>query len=488
MSIREYWKRLSDEELEEFLHVNGIEIPDNREDLLHDVDKLYRGLIKVGIILTESVAKLEYDYIRVIMKIDDRIQASISYELEYDDVLKLCSTNLEFQRLCDDLKFWKLYLSKRTELDLNFFTSFDEDEMDNLKREYGKYERTGNFKYLIDYRDIVNYLFLGEFEKYEIGTKYVFTKSYIKYGGLPFIRNMILSGLIPEDKVKFFYDVIRSENLELIKYVIEEFDTQGSFLSDVSYLRVINIAAFTGNLDLVVYLIEKFNIISVNEGTLSGAALSGNLDLVVYLIEKFNMIPEKRTLENAIKSGNLDMVVYFYEVFNLIPNVYRFSDAIESGNLDLVLYFIEKYEFPFDRKYDFYRAIRTGNLDMVNYFIEEFDIKHVDGLVFVYAAESGNLDLFKYFESKFPEINPNIRVETAIKSGNLNILRYTVEKFGLVPNERNFFNVVLKEDLELFKYLAEKFKDKLNILFLRHVRESSNFQLINYIRNIEYSN
>ena len=153
------------------------------------------------------------------------------------------------------------------------------------------------------------------------------------------------------------------------------------------------------------------------------AACSGHLDILIYLIEERNCNPEcpgklnRTPLYNAC-SKNVDMVKYLVERHGCDPmcndmNGYNpLFAAVEYDNFSALKYFIEerkcdpKSRGRWDRSLLYFACI-IGNISVVRYLVEEkgceCDLHHQDALGFIpldAATSSNNASVREYLKER----------------------------------------------------------------------------------------
>ena len=156
---------------------------------------------------------------------------------------------------------------------------------------------------------------------------------------------------------------------------------------------------------------------------LNVAAFSGNLDILIYLIQEKHCNPEcpgklnQTPLYNACRK-NLDMVKYLVERHGCDPmckdmNGYSpLFAAVEYDNFSALKYFIEerkcdpKSRGRWDRSLLYFACI-IGNLSVVRYLVEEkggeCDFHYQDALGFIpldAATSSNNASVIEYLKER----------------------------------------------------------------------------------------
>lgn len=132
---------------------------------------------------------------------------------------------------------------------------------------------------------------------------------------------------------------------------------------DLSFCSL-NSVCVKGDLEIVKYLIEKQNVLPLEDGsTVSRACLSGNLDLVKYLINDVKA-PFNYFQKNNYKKISDNDMTYHLDFSTL-------SSAVKSGKLELVEYLIN-YKKLVISDYDFLalRVALIESSDIYKYFIK----------------------------------------------------------------------------------------------------------------------
>lgn len=370
------WWSLSNEEIKEFLIINDIEIPHSFEDAIDLADQLYRGELEEYVIMTDQVKRLirehgEHHGTKLRQLHDDPGPMDVAaYNLNYQEVLNLCESDKLIARLCENPKFWKRWLSKRTGLNIGLFTSFNEEEgeegdMYKLRVAYDEYGRTGNFEYLYEYKDIMNQLFLNKFIEYDIldildidnvSIEY----KQILYGGLPFLEYIANNvSLSVDDVEKLLLFSIEAENLESVKYLVEEHDI-------VLNENIISFAFEHYNKDIAYYLVNRTDIV-YNDQTISYLVEYKESEMLYYIVRNKDTTLGANTTQNILYIDDLDLIVYIFEVLRVeYFEDEVLGDAIKSDNLEMVKYAIEDLDIIPSEEHILH-SINIGNLEIAKF-------------------------------------------------------------------------------------------------------------------------
>ncbi len=116
----------------------------------------------------------------------------------------------------------------------------------------------------------------------------------------------------------------RSDNLEMIKYLFENYNSIKYWddYDDVLpgyIIPILKSAIIIGNVEMFRYFHEKYPnvVINNNEGILN-AALNGHLDMFKYLVKTYNLQVSELNLQSAAKNGHLEIVKY---ILKISPNL-----------------------------------------------------------------------------------------------------------------------------------------------------------------------
>lgn len=527
------WWSLSNDEIKEFLTVNDIDVPYSFKEAIDLADELYRGELKEGVIITNSIIELEKEYVSRLRLIYDGPIYIVAYELNYEEVLNLCKSDELISKVCEKVDFWKYWMSKRTGLDIDFFIPFDIESIHQLREDYEEYKETGNFEYLVHYKDIMNHIFFNTFLELEehIQSIYFFNSNLIKYGGLTYLKYIIENlGIIPNQEA--LENTVKSGDLESVKYLIEN-------LGITPNQEFLENTIKSGDLESVKYLAEKFNIIHNNTRYVSYAIQSDSLELVKYLIEDVKvflgldrrtttirlkrlfdkisgLLGEARSLQNIeifeylsyhytnildeAKSlqiiGIFEHLSYYNDymkslafmskdlesIKRAIPNNLRHHRiflryAIESGSLEIIKYFFERVEESY-RCMGVKQYIYSKSLEILKYFIEEcgltFD-EYERRILLVDSIKTSGLETVKYLiEDLGIEVKEDY-VSVAISYDKIDIMEYLIEKHNLeLPTIVNLSEIINANNLSLFKYFNRLGKMQYHPLYVEHLDKTIN--------------
>ncbi|KAG6916011.1 hypothetical protein DXG01_008821 [Tephrocybe rancida] len=326
-----------------------------------------------------------------------------------------------------------------------------------------------------------------------------------------------------QEKKNVLYIFIKNNNLEMMKYTIDECN-----LNEKDKYNVLHLAGQAGNLKFVKYLIEDHKM-DVNVTNVFGASVlhygakSGCLDVVKYLIEDHNVDVNvqdqswQTVLHFATYGGNLDMVKYLVEECNMnLKAVDRtflsvLHEAAEGGSLDVVKYLIEthKVDIDYQTKFDqnvLHFAAHGGKLDVVKYLIDthNMDINAKDVSkrnVLHHGAQGGSLGIIKYLiEVQKMDVNTqdwseqNVLYYGAL-SGDLSIIKYLMEDckmYTSISNVPLLKTTVLHQgvqsgSLKVIRYLVEEHLMDVNALdedgrtVLHMSAKAGRFNIVRYL-------
>jgi hypothetical protein len=212
-------------------------------------------------------------------------------------------------------------------------------------------------------------------------------------------------------------------------------------------LDTMQLAAKCGNMYVFMKMTEISKDVVPNYDTLILAAGSGDIDLVKYLVETYNIEPEELAFKNA---GNHEVVRYFSDTRHVPLYEGVFEAICERGLLESVKFFLEeKIVIP---DFDICSiSARSGNVDLLRYLISYGFQVWVSSLE--EAAKNGHLDLFKYLSLEQNIQIPDGILVLACRSGKKDIIQYLVEDLKYVPNIECVEAVSESGSMEGFLYL-----------------------------------
>jgi len=230
-------------------------------------------------------------------------------------------------------------------------------------------------------------------------------------------------------------------------------------------------AAGNGHLEMVKYLVEKFELTagdvrSRDNHALRCAAANGHIEMVQYLVEKFELTAEDaRANDNVVlrwaaSNGHLEMVQYLVEQFKLTAEDARANDNVvlrevaENGHIEMVQYLVETFELTAEDaracvNYALRLSAAKGQLEMVKYLVEQFkltadDARADDNFVLRWAAEKGHLEMVQYLVDQFELTAADVTARdheiqrTAIKKQNQPLLHFLRTRFNMTEEDLYF--------------------------------------------------
>lgn len=148
----------------------------------------------------------------------------------------------------------------------------------------------------------------------------------------------------------YLTQIARTGNLTVLRIFIEKLGIKPNELLLVD-------AAYSGNLAMIEYLIKQCTLElneRVFEQMLRAAAGAGKFELVIHIINHFKVRPDPMVLDKAAQSGNLILVRYLIDAFDLIrqhnlnPDDLIYFDE-ESDHTNSLLYHYLLFQFVFFR-------------------------------------------------------------------------------------------------------------------------------------------
>ena len=284
-----------------------------------------------------------------------------------------------------------------------------------------------------------------------------------------------------------------SGDLELLQYLIENGSDIFSETNDGS--SCLHLAAKRGHLKICRALLENYNLDMYARDdsglyVLHHAAWSGDLELFQYLIEKGSDIFIKTKnnsscLHFAAKVGILKICKVVLQKYNFDINARDdggltiLHSAAWSGDSELLQYLIEKGSDVFSKTKSgrscLHIAAEERNLKICRVLLENynFDVheRDDDGLAVLHsAALGGDLELFQYLIENGSDVfsktkNGRSCFHIAAEEGYLKICRVLLENYNFDVHERDddglavLHSAALGGDLELFQYLIKNGSD-----------------------------
>jgi ankyrin repeat protein len=290
-------------------------------------------------------------------------------------------------------------------------------------------------------------------------------KHCIDCDNLELFQKLLKQANFTKDKLNsILYYCCQKGKLNFVKHLIEvkQLNPKLVVIDDTTFSGpLFDVAAESGNLDLVKYFVDQCGIRLQNNWesdyphmALSLAAKRGHEDIVRFLISKEAM-QDKKTLECGVESGKLSIVKLLVEAGCEI-SFRSVKKAIELGLSDIVQYLLDKDP-----------ALIAGEyLSVPDYFISFVDS----------AIRGGHVPILRYLCKKRKNDTDQILLsinclETIGESGSFEMIKFLLDERGFnaeVTNhlecKKSIFSGALKrkcgdkEKLQLIQFLMEERK------------------------------
>jgi hypothetical protein len=218
--------------------------------------------------------------------------------------------------------------------------------------------------------------------------------------------------------------------------------------------ETLNLAAVSGNINLVRYLINKGCFI--NKYILTQAIRSGNIDMVNYFrVRRYRFCGDHR---DVLKT-NVEMVKYIFDNFECFEEMTN-REIIEQGSIEVVEYFTKRGTI-FDA-YDFNTALLCGSVKVAKYIQSKISNITADSIkrdVTPVCANDKIPDLLNYcYELICQGYNyVSFAAELSVKIGDISFVTWlnndTKTKYGhtlpskYIPQYKNFIEIFDDGDL-----------------------------------------
>lgn len=296
--------------------------------------------------------------------------------------------------------------------------------------------------------------------------------------------------------IELFNEACRGGNIQLIKFILKEFDVVKTFssaknLKDEKISReigyVIWYATLSKKADIVKFVLNTFKNTSVNLNmtfALETASKNGCLDIVKTLVESGANIfdyYEKNALREACSAGHLDVVKYLVSkgdnIFDLAPyhnaESTTLSLAVSNGHLEVVKFLIEDLDaniFQSGNRALYY----IDSMPMLEYMFKKTSIyapisiwldfllrmtyKFRKSILLPNGEEvdSFSRQVFSFFNSNGFNLNSynGVIIKTAIRRGNLELVKELLKLEVSIPSKDfliNMSNMKMSEDYKMRK-------------------------------------
>ena len=454
--IKEYNNNIDFKEL--YLDFLSIE-KDGKEDKLEDL--IFNNIYSNDLEEYEELAKLydlDYDITDItditnITNMPDELMISTTKNLDYIDIIALCSINKKFSEICSNDSNWKLifkikypntlsYLTKRNlDTELNYESVIKELSIlsykeTNLEKYLEESITSGNL-YAVHIL-IENYNIEQNIINDSIIRNLIHSKDYLKL--VKYLTTISINSVINSNILN---RLIIHGNIDIIKFLVDEYKEVTLYL-EIYKFDIISIASRWGHLELLKYLLNlrlddftPLESVMYNNEAFVKAALYEHLDILKYLVslceDDEDCIYKMVTSNNNVAGGN----ILFHENYIIADYLFSLSeDSIINDN-------------------NIYSSVRFDRIDTLKYLVNlGGDLSTIiDGLVMV-ASENGNLEILKYLlnlnnrndndKQSIVMAQNSESLRRAISKNNLNVVKYLVGLFS--NNKKDQINFVTSQN------------------------------------------
>ncbi|XP_062587639.1 serine/threonine-protein phosphatase 6 regulatory ankyrin repeat subunit B-like [Saccostrea cucullata] len=251
-------------------------------------------------------------------------------------------------------------------------------------------------------------------------------------------------------------------------------------------------AAWGGNIDLLIFLLEKgFDINSTrNDGktVLHLCCMNEKLDICTYLLNNYPHLLDVRdkngmyALNDAARVGNIDFIKFMLEKVFEIKSKRNDGKTVlhllsKKGQLDMCKFLVNTLPHLLDVKDNngetaLHAAACGGNIDLLKFLMEKgFNIesKRNDGKTVLHrCCVNRKIDMCKYLVNTYPHLldvkdnNAENALHAAAYEGNIDFFKFLLEKGLSIDSKRNDGKTVLhlccmNGKLDMCKYLVNTY-------------------------------
>ena len=170
--------------------------------------------------------------------------------------------------------------------------------------------------------------------------------------------------------VEMFQSLNRKDQLSIFNVCVEYGRSDSEWVADRVSLTLTNIqealefAAKKGHLDVLKFLVDRFELTADdarddNNAALGGAASNGHLDVLKLLVDRFELTADDARADNnamlrAASNGHLDVLKFLVDRFELTADDARAEDnyalegAAGNGHLDVLKWLVETFDLTAD--------------------------------------------------------------------------------------------------------------------------------------------
>jgi len=210
------------------------------------------------------------------------------------------------------------------------------------------------------------------------------------------------------------------------KYInIMDFIISKSTVSQNDTYQVANLAARSGNINIIIWLYEhKFDI---NRYSIVDYALTySNIEIVEYIRGRYdNVVISHDSITKVAENNDYLTLVYIRDIFpNVVPNISY--NMIMRSNINIIKFVIKEFKAKCNYQ-TLLAAARCNKYEIFKYISDSFPNIAMTDKIFHEAAHNGNLDMLKYIKNKNPEIKGlSYTLVSILKKNNQEVIKWLI--------------------------------------------------------------
>jgi hypothetical protein len=222
--------------------------------------------------------------------------------------------------------------------------------------------------------------------------------------------------------------------------------------------KLINIAASNGHLDIVKWIYEKTDNISIyNEKIISHAANNGHLDIIKWAITDPYFTVSPFILIDAAENGHLHILKWAYENQQTLFKTTIYSiicSIIENGHLNIFKWIQENINFDITDNL-LNKIVEHKQLHILKWILPNI---RVDKKIIQIIVDHGQIDIIEYLYNDFAAVilSNKYDISLTISNSRVDMIKWLYEKNLIYDKEYSFKEIIRLNDIDLIRLFYKK--------------------------------